>query len=81
MATKFGSMITYCDPTRKVTWPFDLLVLQDHLTNYKQYMFTTRVAMATKLSRMVAYLDGLFTIKSHYPLVQTKAKLKPYLYY
>lgn len=44
-------------------------------------MFTIRVAMATKLSRMVAYLDGLFTIKSHDPLLQTKAKLKPYLYY
>ena len=44
-------------------------------------MFTTRVAMATKLSRMVAYLDGLFAIKSHDSLVQTKAKLKPYLYY
>ena len=38
-------------------------VLQDNVTNQRHYVSTTIVSMATKICRMVAYLDGLLPIK------------------
>ena len=49
-----GGDLPWRVPTGKVTWPFDHTLLRDHLTNYKFYIFTMRMAM--KLSKMVAYL-------------------------
>ena len=36
-------------PTHKVTWPFDHVVLPDHMTNWNHYISTIAVPMATKL--------------------------------
>ena len=55
--------------THKVTWLFDHVVLQDHVTNEIHYNSTTRVAITTKLGKMAAHLDGLLPIKIHYPLI------------
>ena len=52
-------------PACKVTLPFDHVVLWDHVTNWNHYISITTVPMATKLGRMVTYLDGLLSIKSH----------------
>ena len=38
---------------------FDHVFLKDHVTNESHYIFTTTVSMATKIERMVTYLDGL----------------------
>ena len=53
----------------KVTQLPDYVILQSHATNRNHYIFTTRVPLATKLDRMVAHLDGLLSIKFHYPLL------------
>ena len=43
---------------------------QPHVTNENNYFSTTTpLLMATKLGRMVTYLDGLLPIKSHDPLI------------
>ena len=44
------------------------LLLQDHVTNLK-HISTTKVSFATKLGRMVTYLDWLLPIKPHDPLI------------
>ena len=56
-------------PLHKVTEPFDLMVFQGHPTNENRYIATATVPMATKLGRMVTYLDGLLPMKSHDPLI------------
>ena len=38
---------------------------QDHMTNYKHYICSTRVLTAIKLGMMAIYLDGLQPIKLH----------------
>ena len=54
-------------PTYKVTWPFYYAVLRDNMTNWKPYISTTTMPMATKLHRKVKYLQGLLPITSHDP--------------
>ena len=56
-------------PANKVTWPYDNVILQDHMANLNHYISTIRAPMAIKLGRMVTYLDGYLLIKSHYPLI------------
>ena len=51
--------------THKITWSFDHVFLQGHVTNKKHYNSTTTVPKATKLCRMVTYLERLQPIKSH----------------
>ena len=53
----------------KVTWVFDQVALRYHVTNWNHYVFTIRVPMAKKLSRMVTYLNGLLPIKPHGSLI------------
>ena len=43
-------------PTHKVAWFFDHVVLQDHVTNWKYFISTAPVPMATKHSRMVRFI-------------------------
>ena len=52
-------------PTYKVTSTFDHMVLQDHVT----------MSMATKLARMVIYLDRLLIIKSCKTLITWSCKV------
>ena len=49
----------------KITWPFDQVVLYDHVTNWNCYISTTTEPMTTKLGKMVIYFDELLPIKSH----------------
>ena len=72
-------------PAHKVKWPFDHVVLWNHVTNYNRCISTTIVPMASKLGRMVTYDDELLPVKSHDPLVtlsweitwQTKIIISP----
>ena len=48
---------------------------QDHLRNYNHYISITRVPMATKLGKMITYLDWLLLIKSHDPLISWSCKI------
>ena len=43
---------------------------QDHVTNLKQIISFIRAPLATKLGRMVTYIDGLLPIKSHELLIK-----------
>ena len=72
--------------TRKVTWPFDKVVLQGHMKHQK-HISTIRVPFAAKVDSIVIYLEGLLPIKvkmtlwSH-GLTRSCGKLKPlYLHY
>ena len=60
--TWLGGDLPWETPTHKVTWPFDHVVLQDHLINESHYISIIRVYMATKLDRIVTYLDGLLLL-------------------
>lgn len=67
MATKPDRVVTPLgSPTDKVMRTVDHV--QDHLINYNNYISTTAVAMATKLDKMVTYLNGLLAIKLPDPL-------------
>ena len=84
IATKLSSIVTCLDGllivkshdplvtrgfNHKVIKRFDQVVLQDHLTNENFYICTTRVSMATKLGRMITYLDGLLATEAHDPFI------------
>ena len=59
----------------KVTFPFAHVILWDHLINWNHYISTTTVPMATKLDRMVTYLNGLVPVKSHSHLITWFCKI------
>ena len=59
-----GGVLKWVAPTHNVTWPFHHMVLRDNVTNWKHYIFTTRVPMAIKLGRMVTYRNELRSKKS-----------------
>ena len=59
-----GGVLKWVAPTHNVTWPFHHMVLRDNVTNWKHYIFTTRVPMAIKLGRMVTYRNDLRSKKS-----------------
>ena len=70
----------------KVTWPFDEVFLQDHMTNQNLYISTTTVPMATKLRTMVTYLEGSYPLSDillwSRGLARSHDKPKPlYFYY
>ena len=48
---------------------FDHVVLQGHVKNKNHYISSTKVPMATKLGRMITYLDSLLPLKSQDPLI------------
>ena len=45
------------------------------MTNVNYYIFNTKVPMATKLGRMITYLDWPLPIKSHNPLITWPSKI------
>ena len=51
-------------PNHKVIYYFDNMVLQCHVTNWNHHISPTRVLVATKIGRMITYLDGLLHVKS-----------------
>ena len=46
----------------KVTWPFDRVVLRDHMKNKNHYFSITTVSMATELGRVLTNLEKLLLI-------------------
>ena len=78
MATKLDRMVIYLQ--RLLTTKLYKVVLrwswQGHVTIKHPYSSTTRVPVASKLWRMMTYLDGLLTpIKSHYLLITWSYKI------
>ena len=57
-----------------VTRDFDHVVLEDHVTHWNHFSHTT-VPIATKLARMVTYLEGLLPIKSRDTLITWSCKI------
>ena len=67
-------------------WPFDHMVLRDHVTHWNHYISTNAMLMSTMLGRMVTNLEGLLPVMLLDPLVtwswQITWELKPlYLHY
>ena len=67
--------LPWCTPAYKVTWAFDHVVLRDHVRKWNHYISSIKAPMATKLGRMVTYLDFLLLIKSHDPLIMWSCKI------
>ena len=55
---------------------FDHVVLQGQVANRSPHISITRLSMATKLGRMIAFLDGLLPIMSHDPLITWSCELR-----
>ena len=53
------------------------MVLWDHVTNYKHYISSTAPisSMATKLDRMMTYLEWLLPVKSHDHMITWSCKI------
>ena len=70
-------VLPWATSTHKVTWPYNHVVLQDHVTNWK-HIFST-MSMATKPGRIVTYLEWVLPIKSRdhksRGLAKSRAKL------
>ena len=63
MDTTLGRMVTYLDGLKhKVMQHFDQRGLYDYSSNKNDYTSTTKVFLATKLDRIVTYLDRLLSI-------------------
>ena len=69
MNTKFDKQVYLQDlpQMRLIKQVLVTSLRQDHATTLKHSISTTRVPMATKLGRMVTYLDMLLPIKSTWP--------------
>ena len=70
MTTKFGKQL-HLEELTQVRLMKQVLVMspgQNHVTN-ENHISTTRVPMATKLCKMVTYLDWLLPLKLHDPLI------------
>lgn len=50
-------------------WPFDHMVLRDHVTHWNHYISTNAMLMSTMLGRMVTNLEGLLPVMLLDPLV------------
>lgn len=70
-----GGDLPWGAPTHKAKLPFDHVVFQDQVLNYK-YISTIRVPIATKLNSVLTYLDGLLHVKSHDTLIKWTCKIK-----
>ena len=72
-------------PAHKVTWPFDYVILRNHMTNWNRYISTTTTPIATKLGRVVTYVKGILPKKSHCSWVtyfcEITWQFKTYLHY
>ena len=60
-----GLSLTVWILAHKVKWHYDLVVLEDHVTNQNHYISLTKVP----IGRMVTYIEGLLPIKSHDALI------------
>ena len=63
-------------PTHKITCPFDYVVLQKHVTNENHYLPTTSGSIATRLGRILSYLEQLPLIKLLNPMFIWFCKIK-----
>ena len=58
-----GGNLLWMAPAHKFTWSFDPMVMQHHMTN--QIYISSTKPMATKLERIVTYLEGRLPMNSH----------------
>ena len=63
MATTFCRMVTHLEMLLTIKL---CKTLKGYMRKKNLYICIARVPMATKLSSMMTYLDGLLPIKSHY---------------
>ena len=68
VTTKLAIGVTYFQvlQTKKSYNALIMWSLLCHVTNENHYIFSTRVPMATKLGRLLSYLNGFPPIKSHH---------------
>ena len=64
----YNGDIPWWAPNHKVIECFDQVVLQNHVTK-KKHISTTKDPMATKLGKVITYVDGLIFTKSHDSLI------------
>ena len=74
---KCSRMVTLPEPasTHKVIWPYNHVVLRDHVTNLHHYISTTTMFVATKLGRVGIYNEEVPFINSHNPLIRCSRKV------
>ena len=77
MATKLETVVTYHEvfSSHKFKWPFDHMVLQDHVINNSNYISTNKLPKASKFGRMVNSIEQLSPIKLTIPLVTWSRKI------
>ena len=78
MSIKPDSVVAYLDGLQTVKsyiYHFGHSVLQGHMTNENYFISTIKVPTATKLSRMLAYLERLLRIKLTISLVTWSCKI------
>ena len=70
MAIKLGTMLTYLERLsnrksfdQKVISYFNQMVLQNHVRNKGNYIFTTGVRIGATLGRIITYIGDLLLIK------------------
>ena len=61
--------------THQVMWPLDPVFLQDHMENWKCYIPTTKISIATKFGRLVTYHEEFPPIRLHEPLITWSWKI------
>ena len=78
MATKPCRMVIYPEGLRFIKAHegiFGQMFLRDHATNKNDYIFIFTESMATKLDRMMTYLEGLLPLKLPSPLLLWSRKI------
>ena len=55
--------------TRLIKWMLMTSSQQDHVKKLRNCIFTITVPLATKLDRMITYLDGFLSVKSYDALI------------
>ena len=67
--------VPWLAPALKVTWPFDHVVLGDHVRNWNHYISTTTMPMTTRVGRVVTYLEWLLPVMSHDHMITWSNKI------
>ena len=70
-----GSDLPWGFSSHKFKWPFDHMVLQDHVINNSNYISTNKLPKASKFGRMVDSIEQLSPIKLTIPLVTWSRKI------
>ena len=77
MITKFDKQVQLQNLTqmRLIKQVLTTSLRHDHVMNQKGYISTIGLPMATVIRRILTYLDGLLSIKSHDPLIKWSCEI------